>query len=108
MAVVTFVFPLVTANLIFWLILTGVIHFLSPLFWNFSASWYVDHNPNHDLSMPIRELVLAVGRIVGLFFTWISFRYETLPVYIFYFLGAVMLFYPIVLLYNTKHAARSN
>ena len=106
MAVATFVFPLVTANLIFWLILTGVIQFLCPLFWNFSASWFVDQQPDHDRSMPIRELVLAIGRIVGLFFAWISFRFETIPVYIFYFLGVIMLLYPVVLLYNTRHAAK--
>lgn len=107
MAVATFLFPLVTANLIFWLILTGVIQFLCPLFWNFSASWFVDQQPDHNRSMPIRELVLAIGRIVGLFFAWTSFRFETMPVYIFYFLGSVMLLYPLVLIYNTKHAVRS-
>jgi MFS family permease len=107
MAGATFLFPLVTANLIFWLILTGIVQFLCPLFWNFSASWFVDQQPDHNRSMPIRELVLAVGRIVGLFFAWVSFRLETTPVYIFYALGTVMLLYPLVLLYNTRHAAKS-
>jgi len=107
MAVTTFLFPLVTANLVFWLILTGVVQFLCPLFWNFSAAWFVDQHPDHNRSMPIRELVLAIGRIVGLFFAWISFRLEIIPTNIFYLLGAVMLLYPAVLFYNTKHATRS-
>lgn len=107
MALATFLFPLVTANLIFWLILTGIVQFLCPLFWNFSASWYVDQHPDSARSMPIREMVLALGRVVGLFIAWISFRLETRPTFIFYLLAAVMLLYPLVLIYNTRHATRS-
>jgi MFS family permease len=107
MALATFAFPLVTTSLIFWLILTGIIQFLSPLFWNFSTAYFVDRQPDVLISMPIRELVLNVGRVLGFIVLAINFKFEARPVYIFYFLGLVMLIYPLVLGYNHRDAARS-
>lgn len=107
MALATFTFPLVTTNLIFWLILTGIIQFLCPLFWNFSTSYFIDIHPNVLIIMPIRELVLNIGRVLGFIALAINFKFETTPTYIFYFLGLVMLLYPAVLFYNTRYAAKS-
>lgn len=107
MALATFAFPLVTTNLIFWLILTGIIQFLCPLFWNFSTSYFVDIHPNVLLTMPIRELVLNVGRVLGFIVLAINFKLQTAPTYIFYFLGLVMLLYPAILFYNTRYVAKS-
>ncbi|MEK7514084.1 MAG: hypothetical protein AAB580_04310 [Patescibacteria group bacterium] len=107
MALATFAFPLVTTNLVFWLILTGIIQFLCPLFWNFSTSYFIDIHPNVLLTMPIRELVLNVGRVLGFIVLAINFKLQTAPTYIFYFLGAVMLLYPAILFYNTRYVAKS-
>lgn len=107
MAVTTLAFPLVTANIIFWLILTGLIQFFSPLFWNFSTAYFVDLNPETQKVMPIRELILSFGRLIGLLLLVINFRFENQPTAIFYFLGAIMLLYPLVLVYNTRYAAKS-
>ena len=105
MALATFAFPLVTTNLIFWLILTGIIQFLAPLFWNFSTAFFIDVHPDVSATMPIRELVLNIGRSLGFIILAVNFKLQTTPTYIFYFLGLVMLLYPVVLLYNTRHAA---
>lgn len=107
LAVTTIFFPAGIKSLPLWLIITGIIQFFSPLFWNFSTAWFVDLQPDHERSMPIRELILNVGRALGLLLAWINFQFQSPPTLIFYFLGGVMLLYPLVLLYNTKHAARS-
>ena len=107
MALITLIFPLSLNRLILWLIFTGIIQLLTPLFWNFSTAWFVDKQPDHVRSMPARELILNVGRVIGLFLTWLNFSFQSPPVLIFYFLGAVMLLYPLVLVYNTRNAARS-
>lgn len=107
MALVTFIFPMALKSLPFWLIVTGIIQFLAPMFWNFSTAYFVDRQPDHERAMPMRELILNLGRVAGLFLAWINFAFQSPPTLIFYFLGAVMLLYPLVLLYNTKHGAKS-
>lgn len=107
MAITTLIFPPALKNLGLWFVVTGVVQFLSPLFWNFSTAWFVDKQPDHERAMPVRELLLNIGRVTGLFLAWINFSFQSPPTLIFYFLGGVMLLYPLVLIYNTKHAARS-
>lgn len=102
MAITTFLFPLVLSNLLFWLILAGLIQFLCPLFWNFSTSFFVDVHPNVKQSMPIRELILNLGRVLGFILVIVNFRFESTPRLIFPLLGVIMLLYPAILFYNTK------
>lgn len=102
MALTTFAFPLVVFNLVFWLILTGVIQFLTPLFWNFSTSMFIDCHPDVAKSMPIREWLLSLGRILGLALVFLNFQVEAVPHLIFFFLGFIMLLYPAILFYNTR------
>ena len=62
----------------------------------------VDLSPNLRLAIPGRELVLVVGRIVGLSLVLLSFIYEQKPFIIFPILGIVMLLYPLSLLWSSK------
>lgn len=103
----TMMLPLATSKLIFWLIITGMIEFLVPLFWNFSTAYFVDRQPDNIRSMPAREWLLSVSRMIGFLLVFFNFYFQTKPTMIFYLLGGVMLLYPAVLIYNTRHAARS-
>lgn len=103
----TMILPWATSRLIFWLVITGIIEFLSPLFWNFATAYFVDCQPDSNRSMPAREWVLSVSRTIGIALVFFNFYFEKQPTIIFYVLGVVMLLYPVVLLYNTRHAAKS-
>lgn len=102
MAIVTFLFVFVQNNLSWWLILTAAIQLLLPLFWNITTAMVVDVHPNLRMSIPGRELVLAAGRVLGLFLALISFSWEKTPFWIYFVLGGVLLLFPVVLYRNTK------
>ncbi len=102
MAGVTFLFPLVTQSLLLWIIATGILQFLVPLFWNISTAMVVDAHRNLRLAIPGRELMLALGRVVGLSLTYLSFTYEASPRAIFWILGGIFLLYPLTLYWNTQ------
>lgn len=96
----TIFLPLAVRSLIPWFIVAGLINFISPLFWNLSTAYFVDLQPEVIKSMPAREWILATSRTVGFLLVYLNFSFV-------YFLGVMMLLYPLVLLYNTKHAVRS-
>ena len=98
----TFVFPFVTRDIIPWILAAGMIQFLIPSFWNITTAMVVDTRPNLHLAIPGREFSLALGRVVGLFLTFISFSVEKTPYYIFLLLGSVMLLYPLRLFWITR------
>lgn len=102
MAVITFLFAFATPNVILWVIVSGAIQFVLPLFQNISTAMVVDTHPDLDLAMPGREIVLNTGRIVGLSLTFLSFYFEKTPHYIFIFLGLMMILYPLSLFWKTK------
>lgn len=102
MAITTFFFPLAISRIIWWIAITGVIQFFSPLFANISTAMVVDAHLNLRQAIPAREFLLSAGRILGLVITFINFKFQSKPTYIFYFLGSVMLLYPLLLFYNTK------
>ena len=85
-----------------WIILSGLIQFLIPLFWNTSTAMVIDAHPNLKLAIPGREMMLASGRFLGLLAVYVSFLLEAQPVYIFILLGIVMLLYPLNLFWNVK------
>lgn len=102
MAITTFLFAVFANNLAWWLVLTAAIQFLLPLFWNVSTAMVVDSHPNLRLAIPGRELVLALGRFLGLLLAFLSFVLEKSPQYIFLILGATLLLYPLILWWRTR------
>ncbi len=102
MAFATFLFPFGIEKLFTWVVLAGIISFLTPVFWNISTAMVIDSTPNLRVGIPGRELALATGRLIGISFVLISFLYEKKPFIIFIFLGIVMLIYPLILFYRTK------
>ncbi|MDD5489174.1 MAG: hypothetical protein PHP25_00640 [Candidatus Moranbacteria bacterium] len=105
-AILTFLFVFAVGNIFIWFVLTGLLQFLLPLFWNISTAMVVDSHPNLRLAMPGREYMLASGRIVGLLIAFISFSLEKIPHNVFFILGFVMFLYPVILFWNTKISKR--
>ena len=97
LAITTFLFPQATNNLALWLIVTGIMNFFLPLFWNTSTSMIIDTHANLEKAIPAREIVLAAGRVTGFILTIISFWLQPTPNGIFYVLGLIMLSYPLYL-----------
>ena len=102
MGAVSLLFTLGTENIIIWIVLSGIISFLVPIFWNISTAMVVDMSPNLEISIPGREITLALGRLLGLSFVLISFMYEQKPFYIFLVLGIIILLYPLLLFWSSK------
>ncbi|MBU1200037.1 hypothetical protein KJ953_00705 [Patescibacteria group bacterium] len=102
MAIITFLFAFVQDNLSWWLILTAAIQLFTPLFWNITTAMVVDTHSNLRIAIPGRELVLAVGRFLGVFLVLLSFYWEKSPFWIYFVLGGVLLLFPVVLYWNTK------
>lgn len=102
MALFTFIFPFALNNIIWWIIITGVVQFLLPLFWNVSTAMVIDAHSNLKQAIPARELILSLSRAFGFFLVFLNFYFQSRPTTIFYILGFVILLYPLVLFYNTK------
>lgn len=101
MVAVTYLFPFATESLNLWIILTGAISFLLPIFWNLTIAMVVDTHEDLKLAMPGREVFLASGRLLGILFAFVSFSMEKSPRIIFIVLGTVMLLFPLALYWNT-------
>ena len=99
---ITLAFPFATQDLRLWIILSGMISFIIPLFWNFSTAIVVDTSENLNVAIQGRDLLLALGRFLGLILVLISFLYEKTPFFIFPFLGLVILLYPLILFYRSR------
>lgn len=108
LAFVTISFAFFSNSLTAWLILTAIISFLLPLFWNITTAMVVDSHSNLRLAIPGREIVLAVGRFAGLLLTFLSFLLEKTPQYIFLILGGILLLYPLILWWRTKVSREFN
>ena len=108
LALVTFLFPLATSNFIFWLIITGIVTFIVPLFYNVSTAFIVDAQPNLRVAIPGREFILSTGRLTGITATLISFYLQPTPKIIFLILGTIMAIYPAILYYRTKKSKKYN
>lgn len=101
MAIVTLLFMKATNDIALWLIVTGMIQFLLPLFWNVTTTLVVDTHVNLRLAIPGREMCLAFGKTIGMIIIFLSFTIEKTPYYLFVILGGVMLFFPISLYWRT-------
>ncbi|MEK7587334.1 MAG: MFS transporter [Patescibacteria group bacterium] len=97
LAATTFMFPQATGSLALWLLVTGIINFFVPLFWNISTSMIVDTHANLPIAIPGREIMLATGRVTGFILTLISFSFEPRPLAIFFILWLILLMYPFYL-----------
>jgi len=102
MASLAFLFPLAISKVLWWVIITGAVQFLRPIFWNVSTAFVIDSHPNLRQAIPAREFLLSLGRVFGLSLVLLNFLVQSKPTYIFYFLGTIMLIYPFLLFYNTK------
>ncbi len=100
LALTTMLFPFALKSLELWIFFTGIVGFVLPMFWNLATALVVDHHEDLKDSMLGREIVLAVGRVVGLGIALFSFPFEKNPKFIFLFLGLSILLYPIILFYN--------
>ncbi|HVZ12521.1 MAG TPA: hypothetical protein VG965_05835 [Patescibacteria group bacterium] len=105
MGVATTLFAVFPQNLTYWIIMTGVIQFLLPLFWNLTMAMVVDSHANLKLAIPGREILLAAGRTLGASFVIVSLCLEPYPHYIFILLGIIMFAFTGVLYYN-KHLTK--
>lgn len=54
-----------------WIIVTSLIQFMIPIFWNITTALMVDQNLDLKVAFPAREIILAFGRLLGLAFTYI-------------------------------------
>ncbi len=91
LTITTYLFPYFDTSQWGWFVITGLTTFLVPLFWNLTFALVLDNTQNHSYSIPGREILLDVGRIIGLGATVLSFTYEKTPFLIYYFLGTAML-----------------
>jgi len=101
LAISTFMLAIFKLNLTNWIILTGIIKFIEPLFRSTSITLLVDRHNIRKL-MVGRELMLSSGRVIGLLLVFASFSLEESPFYIFIVLGSAMLLYSILLFWKTK------
>ncbi len=97
LAITTFFFIPAVFNLAIWLIVTAIIQFILPIFWNLTTAMVVDAHPNLRLAIPGRELMLAAGRFLGIILVYLSLIFEKTPQLIFIILGGVMLFFTLSL-----------
>jgi MFS family permease len=98
----TLIFIFATENITYWIIVTGVIQLFVPILTNLSTSLVVDSHKDLRLAMPGRELLLSVGRVLGLFLVFLSFVFEKTPFIIFFVLSGSMILFGLLLMYNNK------
>ena len=92
-AIITLVFPVANTSFPLWMILTGLLSLIIPIFWNVTTAATIDLHPNLALVIPGREFCLALGRTIGLLLAALSFSYEPRPMYIYPVLTGVLIVY---------------
>lgn len=102
LGILTLLFTKATADFRLWIILASLIQCLLPIYWSLTTTLVVDHHPNLYLAIPGREIVLALGRITGLFFVFLSFSFEKKPFYIFFILAGALFLFALNLVWQTK------
>lgn len=102
MAGVTFLFPLATSNVVYWIILSGILQFFIPIFANLMLTAVVDNHSDLQLAMSGREIFLNIGRVLGMILVIASFYLEKTPFYIFLILGSILFLLPLNLFWKTK------
>lgn len=101
MSIATFLLVYGQENLIIWLVLTGIITFFGPMFWNLTTALFIDNQNDLEQSFPGRELLLAVGRAIGIGLTLFAFLVAKQNL-LYVFLGFIMLIFSAILFYRTR------
>ncbi len=86
-----------------WILVTSAIQFMIPIFWNISTALMIDQNLDLKVAFPGREIVLALGRLMGLGFTYICIINNQTNVLLIT-LALVILALPLYLSYQSKIA----
>jgi MFS family permease len=102
LGITTILFVFAIDNIVLWIIATGIISFILPLFWNLSTAIVVDTVSDLKMAMPGREFLLAVGRTVGCILVLASLLLEHTPKIIFPILATAIFVYPFVIFWNSK------
>lgn len=100
LAVLTVALSLSMTNVYSWIVVTGLIQFLIPIFWNITTAMVVDKHADLNMAIPGREIILAVGRMIGLGVAFLGFQSGYIQ-NTFILLAFVMLLFPTVLYWNT-------
>jgi MFS transporter, YQGE family, putative transporter len=101
LSLLTIILSFSMTNIYLWIVTTGLIQFLIPVFWNMTTALVVDKHSNLKLAIPGREILLASGRIIGLAVAFWGFQYNHVQI-AFILLAGVMLLFPAVLYWNTS------
>jgi hypothetical protein len=56
-----------------YVLVTSIIQFFLPIYWNITTALFVDRYPKFNVSFPGREMGLALGRFIGIGITYILF-----------------------------------
>ena len=102
MIIVTCLFAWAVKDINLWILTTGLFALTLPTFWNLTMALVVDAHSDLNVAIPGRELILAVGRVLGLTAVLVSFYYERTPFYIFFFLAGALVLFLIILYWNTR------
>lgn len=102
LGITTILFIFAINNLVIWIIATGIINFMIPLFWNLSTSIVVDTVSDLKTAFPGREFLLAVGRTAGGILILLSLLVEPTPKLIFPILAIAIFIYPLIIYWNSK------
>lgn len=84
-----------------WILITSLIQFMVPIFWNISTALMIDQNLDLKVAFPGREIVLAFGRLLGLAFTYICIINSQINLLLIV-LALVILTLPVYLYYESK------
>ena len=84
-----------------WIVVTSIIQFMIPVFWNITTALMVDQNLDLKVAFPGREIVLASGRLLGLAFTYICIINSQINLLLIT-LALVILSLPIYLHYQSR------
>lgn len=105
---ISIILSLATAGLIFglkslslWIIVTSIIQFMVPVFWNITTALMIDQNLDLKVAFPGREIVLAFGRLLGLAFTYICILNSQIN-FLLIVLALVILSLPLYLYYQSN------
>lgn len=63
-----------------WIVITSLIQMIIPIFWNITTALVVDQGDNLKVVFPGREIVLALGRLVGLSLTAFLMYYHLINI----------------------------
>jgi hypothetical protein len=88
-------------SLTVWIVVTSIIQFVVPIFWNITTALMIDQNFDLKVAFPGREVVLAFGRMIGLIFTYICVI-KSQPGLLLIILSLVILSLPTYLHYHTN------